>query len=147
MKIALVCSHGGHLVEILQLTEAVDGHDIFYITYRAETTKGLSNAYLLEHPGMNPLRLLWFAVRVVWILAKERPGLVLSTGAEIAILPFYIAKFLFGAKLIYVECSSQVVNPSRTGRIVSPVTDLFLVQWQSLVPKYNSKAEYRGGLI
>lgn len=147
MKIALVCSQGGHLTEMLQLKEALDGHETFYITYQAETTKNLENAYLVTYPGINPFRIILLALRIARILIREHPKLILSTGSEIAILPFYLGKFLLGSKLVYVECSSQVVTPSRTGRLVIPITDLFLVQWESLQKKYGDRAQYRGGLI
>ena len=94
-----------------------------------------------------PLNLIVGILKIFFIFLKERPRILFSTGAEIAIPSFYIGKFLFRTKLIYLECSAQVYHPSLTGRWVYPITDLFLVQWESLLRQYGPKAKYVGGLI
>ena len=86
-------------------------------------------------------------LKILYVFLKERPRVLFSTGAEIAIPAFYIGKFLFRTKLIYLECSAQVDHRSLTGRWVYPIADLFLVQWESLVSQYGPKAKYVGGLI
>jgi len=70
-----------------------------------------------------------------------------STGAELAIPSFFIGKFFFRTKLIYLECSAQVYSPSLTGKWVYPITNLFMVQWEPLLNQYGPKAIYVGGLI
>ena len=84
---------------------------------------------------------------IVYVFLKERPRVLFSTGAEIAIPAFYIGKLLFRTKLIYLECSAQVDHRSLTGRWVYPIADLFLVQWESLLSQYGPRAKYVGGLI
>ncbi len=147
MKIALVSSHGGHLTEVLALKDVFKGHRTFFITYQGQTPAGLAPAYFLKkfHDNLFEVVAVWF--RVVRIFWRERPDLVFSTGAEIAIPVFFVAKFLFGCKLAYLECSAQVKSRSLTGRIVYPICDLFLVQWEHLLVKYGKKARYCGGLI
>ncbi|MFH1836083.1 MAG: PssD/Cps14F family polysaccharide biosynthesis glycosyltransferase [Methanobacteriota archaeon] len=146
MKIALVSSHGGHLTEVFELKEAFKGHETFHISYRCVNTENLERAYLLPNMGAGIINFLSGTLSILKILLKERPKVIFSTGAEIAIPASFIGK-LFGAKIIYLECSAQVVNPSITGKIVYHIADLFLVQWKSLLKKYGSKAQYHGGLI
>ena len=146
-KIGLICSPGGHLVEILQLLEAFEGHPYFFMTYDEQTTVNLKNAYRFANFAKNPFSLITGVLRILFIFLKERPKVLFSTGAEIAIPPFYIGKFLFRTKLIYMECSAQVYQPSLTGRLVYPITDLFLVQWKPLLKCHGPKAKYAGGLI
>jgi beta-1,4-N-acetylglucosaminyltransferase len=86
-------------------------------------------------------------IKIFFILLKERPAILFSTGSEIAIPSFYLGKLLFRTKLIYLECSAQVYQASLTGRLVYPITDLFLVQWKPLLKRYGTKAKYVGGLI
>jgi UDP-N-acetylglucosamine:LPS N-acetylglucosamine transferase len=86
-------------------------------------------------------------LKILYIFVRERPRILFSTGAEIAIPSFYIGKFVFHTRLIYLECSAQVYNPSLTGRWVYPISDLFLVQWEPLLTQYGSRAKYVGGLI
>jgi UDP-N-acetylglucosamine:LPS N-acetylglucosamine transferase len=146
MKICLVCSPGGHLTEILHLMEAFEGHQTFFITSDSARTRQLERRYLLKNIGTNPLRMLAGAFFILKILYKERPDLILSTGAEPAIPAFYFAK-LFGIKTIFIESWTRVVQPTGTGRMVYPVSDVFLVQWERLLIKYGKKAKYEGAII
>lgn len=147
LKIALVSSHGGHLTEVLALKEVFDRHETFFITYEGTTPSELKPAYTIGRYFKNPFSFVAVWFRLISIFRKEKPDLIFSTGAEIAFPVFYVAKFLFGCKLIYLECSAQVTTPSLTGRIVYPITDLFLVQWEALLKHYGANAQYRGGLI
>lgn len=132
---------------MLQLAEAFEGFPSFLVTYGEKATLNQKNAYYLKNMARSPFALIAGVLRVFMILLKERPGILFSTGSEIAIPSFYLGKFLFRTKLIYVECSAQVYHPSVTGRWVYPVTDLFLVQWETLLKRYGPKAKYVGGLI
>ena len=146
MKICLVCSHGGHLAEMLHLQEAFEGHETFFITYDSARTRELERRYLLRNIGKNPLLMACAFIATFRILLKERPNLIVSTGSEIAIPAFYLAK-LFRIKTIFIESWTRVVQPTGTGRIVYPVSDVFLVQWERLLTRYGRKAKYEGAII
>ncbi len=146
-KIALVCSNGGHLTEMLALREAYEAHEAFFISYEGTSSAALGHSYLIKKFHNHPLRFFTVWLRAFAILWSERPGIIFSTGSEIAIPFFVLGKFLFGCRLIYLECSAQVRTPSGTGRVVYPFTDLFLVQWEPLLEKYGPRALYKGGLI
>jgi UDP-N-acetylglucosamine:LPS N-acetylglucosamine transferase len=146
-KIGLICSPGGHLVEILQLLEAFQDHPFFFLTYKEKATLNRKNTYYMMNIAKSPLNLIVGILKIFFIFLRERPKVLFSTGAEIAIPSFYIGKFLFRMKLIYLECSAQVYQPSLTGRCVYPITDLFIVQWEPLLSQYGPKAKYVGGLI
>ncbi|HEO70639.1 MAG TPA: capsular biosynthesis protein, partial [Candidatus Hydrogenedentes bacterium] len=100
LKICLACSHGGHLTEMLQLRDAFEGHDTFYFCYDAETTRALPNAYRVPNMARNPVEFAKNLVRVFRIFRAERPDLVVSTGAEIALPVVSIAK-LFRIPVLY----------------------------------------------
>lgn len=146
MKVVLVCSHGGHLTEMLELREAFEGHDVSYITYEGATTEDLENAFRVPNADKNPIRHVVNAVRIGWHLLRTRPDVVFSTGAEIAVPACFIGKLL-GGRVGHMECSAQVTHPSTTGKLVYPVCDLFLVQWENLLKRYGAKARYVGGLL
>ena len=146
MKICLVCSHGGHLTEMLYLMEAFEGHETFFVTYDSPRTRQLERKYLLRNIGKNPLLMACAFVSMLRILLKGRPGLIVSTGSEIAIPAFYIARLL-GIKTIFIESWTRVDRPTGTGKLVYPVSDVFLVQWEQLLAKYGRKARYEGGII
>lgn len=134
-------------MEVLQLAEAFADCSVFFMTYRGQTAFDRKNTYYLQNFAKNPLTLIPGIAKILYVFLKERPSLLFSTGAEIAIPAFYIGKFLFRTKLIYLECSAQVYAPSLTGRCVYAIADLFLVQWESLLKRYGPRATYAGGLV
>jgi UDP-N-acetylglucosamine:LPS N-acetylglucosamine transferase len=146
-KIGLLCSAGGHYTEMLQLGEAFKEYPKFLLTYREVATMNREGTYYLENIFKSPMAFIKGVARIFMILLKEKPDILFSTGSEIAAPAFYFGKILFRTRLIYLECSAQVYQPSLTGRFVYPITDLFLVQWKPLLKQYGPKAKYVGGLI
>lgn len=149
MKVGLVCSHGGHLTEMLQLLEAFEGYDIFFVTYysfRNEEVESIAPAYFTDNIGTNPWRLLKATFWAWSILRQERPGALVSLGAEIALPFFYWAK-LWGIKTIFIESWCRVEDLSKTGRLVYQVADEFWVQWPQLSRICDSKAEFYGAVV
>jgi beta-1,4-N-acetylglucosaminyltransferase len=147
MNIALVCSHGGHLTEMLQLMEAFEGNSIFFITYDSPRTLDLCyKKYLLRNIGTSFSKMAVAFYETVRILLKEKPDIIVSTGSEIAIPAFYIAK-LFRIKTVFIESWCRVNIPSGTGKLVYSISDVFLVQWPQLLEAYGPKAKYIGAII
>jgi len=149
MKIGLVCSHGGHLTEMMALMPALAGHELFLVTYesaRAEELKGELPVYTLKNIGTSP-KLALQALPVAWrVLRRDRPHTLLSTGSEIAI-PFFALAKLLRIRTVFVESFCRVKTASKTGKVVYPVVDEFLVQWPDLLTVYGRKARYEGGLM
>lgn len=134
------------MAELLHLGEAFEGHETFFITYDSPRTRTLGHKYLLRNIGTNPLLMFRAFAAIFRILWKEKPQLIVSTGAEIAIPAFYLAKLL-GAKTIFIESWTRVEQPTGTGRLVYLFSDVFLVQWERMVTKYGKKATYEGAII
>ena len=85
---------------------------------------------------------LWEAWR---ILRKERPTILLSTGAG-PIVPFALVGKLLGIRSIFIEIGTQIHTPSLTGRLMYHLADRFFYQWPSL-EKYFPKGVYGGTLL
>lgn len=159
LKICLVCSHGGHLTEMLRLMDAFEGQKAFLITYDEKTTRGVRTAnpirnYLIKirNTKIFQLNFFQFLLHMIYItleelkiFLKERPDIIVSTGSEIAIPICYLGKFL-GKKIIFIESLSRVNDLSRTGKLIYPIATLFLVQWNHLTTKYK-KARYEGRVL
>lgn len=149
LKICLVCSHGGHYAQIMQLVDAFEGHKTFLVTYRSKITQNLKGAFTLRHYG----EMFWIiptlisaTVQAIVILSLLRPAAIVSTGSEIAIPFAYIGK-LMGIRIIFIESLTRARSKSFTGRIVYPVADLFLVQWSHMASKYGPKALWAGRVL
>ncbi len=146
MKICLACSAGGHLAELLQVKAAFRGHDTFFITFLREDSKSLKNAYFIEDPKRNPLLLIKTIFQSCSILKKEKPDVIISTGAGVAVPACYLAK-LMGKRVIFLESFCRVKTPSLSGKLVYPIADVFLVQWKEMLSKYGKKAKYWGAVF
>lgn len=149
MKVAVACSAGGHLTEVLQLEGVFRQREHFFVTFRREDSKELAKrerVYFIIDPKRNPLKLMKNLFQSVWVLLKERPSVILTTGAGVVIPFCYLAK-LARAKIIYIESFCRVREPSFTGKLLYPIADLFFVQWEDMLEKYGKKAAYEGGVF
>ena len=150
MKICLVFSDGGHFTEMREIMPAFKGHDVFYVTIKSKSTENLTNTYYLKQVlGSNMIHRiisrLIFTIQSLIIVLKESPIIIVSTGAGVAVPLFYIGKLL-GTKVIFIESICRINDLSLTGKIIYPIADLFLVQWEKLAKKYN-RATYWGSIL
>ena len=79
------------------------------------------------------------------ILKTEKPDIIISSGAAVAVPFFWLGK-LHGAKTIYIEVFDRIDKPTLTGKLVYPVTDKFIVQWEEMKQVYK-KAENYGSIF
>jgi UDP-N-acetylglucosamine:LPS N-acetylglucosamine transferase len=78
------------------------------------------------------------------VFIKERPNAVISNGAGVAVPICYLMR-LFGKKVLFIESFCRL-KPSLSGKIIYPISSLFLVQWPRMRRHYK-KAVYAGSLI
>jgi UDP-N-acetylglucosamine:LPS N-acetylglucosamine transferase len=126
--------------------DAFKGHEVFFITYEGIRSAELEKKYTMKNLGQNIFRFILCIPRIFNILIREKPDIVISTGSEIAIPVFYIARLL-GIRTMFIESLCRVKEPSVTGKIVYPVSNVFLVQWKSLLSVYGKKAQYWGNVL
>ncbi len=150
-KICLVCSVGGHLTQMQQLSGLYKKYDYFFITENTPLTAELKTrekVYLM--PLINRrqwdflFRLIFNFVYSIAILIKERPDMVISTGALNTIPVCLIAK-MSGRKFIFIESYAKVNTPTATGKLMYKIADLFIIQWQQLSKYYPNAVN--GGSI
>ena len=80
------------------------------------------------------------------ILKKEKPSVIISSGAAVAVPFFWIGKLFFKTKNIYIEVFDRIDKPTLTGKLVYLVTDKFIVQWEEMKKVYK-KAENFGSIF
>jgi UDP-N-acetylglucosamine:LPS N-acetylglucosamine transferase len=86
---------------------------------------------------------LWEALRILW---KERPQVILSTGAGPAVPFALVGRFLFGCRVVFVETITCVNKPSLTGRIMYRLAHDFFYQWRNL-EQYYPQGRFGGPLL
>ncbi|MEZ5447992.1 MAG: hypothetical protein R3E89_02850 [Thiolinea sp.] len=79
-----------------------------------------------------------------WILLRERPDAILSTGAAPGAVAVMLGKLL-GIRTIWVDSIANVQQISRAGRLIQKRADLFLTQWPHL--SAEPEIRYQGSVL
>jgi beta-1,4-N-acetylglucosaminyltransferase len=109
------------------------------------TEEMAGKTYFISHSERD-LKFLTNLVEAIKILFKERPKVLLSTGAG-PIVPFaLIGRFMFGCKIIYIETITRISKPSLTGKLMYYLANHFYYQWKELAI-YFPRGQYCGSLI
>ncbi len=148
-KICLVCSSGGHLFQLYLLKEWWKKHPRVWVSFKKADTLSLLKGEKIYWAYFPTTRNLWNLLRntllAMKVFIKEKPWLVVSTGAGVAVPFFWLGK-IFGAKTVYIEVYDRINSPTLTGRLVYPVTDLFVLQWEEQ-KRFYPKGVVLGGLL
>jgi biofilm PGA synthesis N-glycosyltransferase PgaC len=133
-KILAVSSGGGHWVELLRLAPAFEGRDVAYATvdaaYRSEAAA--ARFYIIRDvTRWDPWRSAQTLVQLALILLRERPDVVVSTGALPGYYALRLAKW-FGARTVWIDSLANAEQLSMSGQRIGKHADLWLTQWPHL---------------
>ena len=148
-ELLLVCSSGGHLQQLQALRHAWEPHARLWVTFdRSDARSLLAGEDVVYAHGPtnrsvgNLARNLALAIRV---LLRERPRVLLTTGAGVAV-PFAWAGRLIGCKVLYIKSATRIDEPSLSLRLMRPIAHRIYVQWPKLQRRVPS-ARYRGSVL
>lgn len=147
MRVLLVCSSGGHLDQLLALMPAPEGVDVAFATFlKPDALPKLEGQRVhgLFWPTNRSLRALLVNLRIaVRTLRQERPDLIVSSGAAAAVPFSWVGKYLFRTTNVFIECIDRIDNPTLTARLVRPVTDQFITQWEGQLAGFPRRTTVR----
>ena len=139
LKVCLVGSSGGHLTHLYMLKPFWQDKDRFWVTFDKEDARSLlkgEKMYSVYYPSNRSIKALLINTwRALKILPKEKPDLIISSGAAPAIPFFWIGK-LMGAKTIYIEVFDRIDASTIAGKLCYPVADKFIVEWEEMKKVY-----------
>jgi beta-1,4-N-acetylglucosaminyltransferase len=150
MKVCFAASSGGHFEQLMMLFPLMKTNEGFILTEKTSygsKTKGLTTYHVSQVNRKEFLFLFKFVIvflKSLIIFLKERPDVVISTGALSTIPMLILAKF-FRRKIIFIESFSKVHSPTITGKLVYKFADVFIIQWEEMKTFYP-KAVYAGGI-
>ena len=151
-KVLFISSTGGHFNELMQLAPLFKKYDYHIITEKDKT-----NTYLKEKYGKRIsylpygtrskiisyiFKYFYLCLKTVVLYIKIRPKYIVTTGTHTAGPMCYLGK-IFGSKIIYIETYANRNSKTATGKLVYPIADLFIVQWEDMLKLYP-KAKYWG---
>jgi UDP-N-acetylglucosamine:LPS N-acetylglucosamine transferase len=134
-KILAVASGGGHWVQLLRLRSLLDQHDTTYVTVQADYEKlvgrGARFFKVTDATRWSKFDLLRMILEVLWVVLKERPDIVITTGAAPGVAAIRAGK-LIGARTIWIDSIANIEKMSMSGESIRPYADLWLTQWEHL---------------
>jgi UDP-N-acetylglucosamine:LPS N-acetylglucosamine transferase len=145
-RVLAVASSGGHWVQLQRLAPVFEGQDVAYLTtdpgHRPEV--GSARFYAVNDANRwNKLAVLRCALKILWVVLRERPTVVVSTGAAPGYLAIRCARLL-GARTVWIDSVANVEELSMSGRMASATADLCLTQWPHLA---GGNVRYLGAVL
>lgn len=153
-KVLFIASTGGHFSELMQLSKMFEKYDYHIITEKTKTNTNLVEKYpgkvdylifgSKDHLFSYLFKFIANCFKSFYLFLKLRPKVIITTGTHTAVPICYIGK-IFGSKIIFIETFANSQTKTLSGRLVYPIADLFLVQWESMLNLYP-RAIYKGGI-
>ena len=134
----LVCSTGGHLLQLVALRDSWQAFSRVWVTFDksdARSLLGEEQVFFAHGPTNRSLKNLLRNLLVAWrVVGAVRPKVVMTTGAGVAVPVAWVAR-LRGAKVVYVESFARIDGPSLSYRLIAPFAERRYVQWPELAQR------------
>ena len=153
-KVMFISRTAEHLNELLQLAPLFEKYDYTIVTEKDKTNEKLKEKYknkvyylpygTRSHLLTYIIKYIYLCIKTVYIYLKIRPKVIVTTGTNTAGPMCYLGK-IFGSKIIYIETFANTNKKTATGRLVYPIADLFIVQWEDMLKLYP-KAKLGGSI-
>ena len=126
------------MLELLELRPAVEPYDVFFVTEDTAQSKSLdARSYFVNHFAVGQIR-LGAKMRMIQgatanlmqsfrIIRRERPDVVISTGAGAVFFVLLWARLL-GAKILIIESFARFKAPSLFFNLTAPFAQSMIIQ-------------------
>jgi UDP-N-acetylglucosamine:LPS N-acetylglucosamine transferase len=135
VAVLLVCSTGGHLLQLVSLQHAWDGYRRAWVTFDKSDARSILEGedviYAHGPTGRSIKNLARNLIVAGRVIRNLRPKVIVTTGAGVAV-PFVWVGYALGVRVVYVESLTRINCPSLTLRLVRPLADRLYVQWPQL---------------
>lgn len=148
IKLALICTLGGHFEQMTNLSDFYNKFDHFWVTNKSDQTVNTlinENKYYVKAAHFKkPWTYLFHIPTFVRLFAKEKPTHILSTGSgRTTFIPFILA-ILKGIKFIHIDTFSRVHGYSKFGSFLLKFGHQVCTQWED---HNNKKTLYIGPIF
>ena len=142
-KVLAAASGGDHWVQLKRVMRASDDCDVAFITineaYRGDIARG--DVYIVnDATRWNPDGVLFLLVRIFRITFRERPDVVIYTGAASACVVIVLGHCP-GNRTIWPDSIINVQRPSMSGTPVRSFAHPWLTQWAPLTHEGGPQCE------
>jgi UDP-N-acetylglucosamine transferase subunit ALG13 len=136
-KVLVIASAGGHLTQALCASRNVD--EIVLVTTRALVNdKKIKRIYSIWATQKNPFIHFLNIFYALYVLLRERPRTVFTTGGPL-VLPFALVCKFLPLRFVYLDTLSRVIEMSNTGKLIHKykLYDEFMSQWPNVAAEYG----------
>jgi hypothetical protein len=133
-RLLVIASGGGHWTQMLRLREAFAGHDVAYVGVKEMYREDVAPNRFYAVQDVSRLRkwaIIPTVLKLLLILLRERPAVVLTTGSAPGMLALRLGKVL-GARTVWIDSVANVDHMSLSGEKARAYADLWLTQWPHL---------------
>lgn len=133
-KVLVISSGGGHWVQLLRLEPALEGHEALFATTRPSYASDVRENRFVTVPDCNrwnKLKVLKSAFNILYLIVRENPDAILSTGAAPGYLAIRIGKAL-RKRTIWVDSIANAEELSLSGIKAGRYADHWITQWEHL---------------
>ena len=142
-KVLFISSTGGHLRELMKLEPLFEIYDYSIITEKDLSTEKLKDKYKIYYvPYSTRSKIIKYIFKYFYVILKSiilfmiiKPDAIVSTGTHTAV-PICLIGKIFNKKVVYIETYANITRKSLTGKIIYPISDLFIVQWKEMKKLY-----------
>lgn len=149
-KICFIASTGGHFEQLMMLKPLMDKYKSFIVTEKTSYSVINDNrrVYYLKQVNRHEKTFIFKMIlnnfTSIKIFLKEKPDIIISTGA-LATIPMCMLAKVMKKKIIFIESFAKVTSPTLTGKLVYKFADQFYVQWEEMLKIYPN-AIFKGGI-
>ena len=137
-RILAIASGGGHWVELQRLKPAFHGLDVVYASVYPEYQNDVIGHRFYSFRDVSRRDRFGFiilAAQLLRLLLIERPQVVITTGSLPCCIALIFAKYLLGAKTMWIDSIANAGQLSSSGKLAGKFADVWLTQWAALAQK------------
>lgn len=146
-RILAVASSGGHWVQLMRLLPALAAHEVAFVSTEGGHREAVEGRRFYRVPDANKrqkLRMVALLLKTLLIIVRERPQVVITTGAAPGYWALRFAKVL-GARTVWIDSIANAEKLSLSGRLARRHADLWLTQWEHLASPEGP--QYAGAVL
>ncbi len=144
-SVLFIASTGGHLDELFQLKSIFKDYDYQIVTEKTKVDESFKKTYkerihfliygTKKYPFTYIFKFLANCFISLFYFFRYQPEVIVTTGTHTAVPMCYIAR-IFGSKVIYIETFANRTTATVAGRIIYPIANTFVVQWEEMKEIY-----------
>lgn len=120
---------------MLLLRPAFEGLDVFYVGVKpmySSDVAGYRFYAVRDVSRLHKWALPVTVAKLTWILLRERPKAIVTTGSAPGLLALRLGRLLLRTRGAWIDSIANVEELSLSGRRAGAVADLWLTQWPHL---------------